>query len=120
MISQSESFALFFVMRFFLIVRFEESIVLIAFGRCMFITLWGLFWRFFYFLWRLIVGVKDSGYFVNYGGYVGPSIRFFFGVDELTCESDFERTDLRVHDILVGIRIDVLIFCDFEGNQMIR
>ena len=72
----------------------------------------------FYFGWRLILWIEDSWYFMYQGGEMWPVISLFFREDKHSIEDHFEWSNLRIGDILVRFRIDVLILCYFEGNQM--
>ena len=42
----------------------------------------------------------------------------FFGEDECAPEPDFEGADVWEDDVLVGFGVDVLVLCDFEGDEV--
>jgi len=73
---------------------------------------------FFYFGRGCVVGVEDGGDLVQDGVQVGPGVGIFFGVDDGVVKADLEGADLRVEDVLVGLRVDVLVLCDFEGEEV--
>ena len=66
----------------------------------------------------MVVRINNTANFSGNGVQVGPRVGIFFGVDKFLLEPDLERPNLRVNHILVGLRIDVLILCDFEGNKV--
>jgi hypothetical protein len=66
----------------------------------------------------VIIGVKNTYNFGCDCVEVGPIMRIFLGEDGFSSEVDLKGSDMRKDDILIGVGIDILILCYFEGYEM--
>ena len=70
------------------------------------------------FSWGLVVRINNATNFSGNGVQFGPHVGIFFGVDEILLEPDLEKSSLRVYRLFVGMRIELLVLCDFEGDKV--
>jgi hypothetical protein len=74
----------------------------------------------FFFMRGVMVRVSNCNNFVEEGVEIGPIVRILLGEDELPLVGDFEGSNMGKDDILVGVGVNILIFCNFEGDEVWR
>ena len=67
---------------------------------------------------RLEGRIEDGLNFREQGRQVGPGVCIFFRKEGLSPEDYLKGSDVGEDDILVGVGVDILVLCDFEGYEM--
>lgn len=66
-----------------------------------------------------LLRVNNFGDFGDDSVEVGPIVGIFLREDEFSPEEDFEGSNMGEDYILIGVGINILILCDFEGDEVL-
>lgn len=66
----------------------------------------------------MIIWIGNGCNFGDDGVEIGPIVSILLGEDEFGLEGDLKGSNMREDDILIGVGINILIFCNFKGDEM--